>query len=77
MAPRCAEGWFLIRKYPDGGVGGVEREAEISRDVLPIPYRQPVGLTTYDAKDPDSEYPPIRQLRPPDQRTECRCGASG
>jgi arylsulfatase len=25
-----------------------------------------VGLTTYDAKDPDTKYPPIRDLRPPE-----------
>ncbi len=25
-----------------------------------------VGLTTYDAKDPDTSYPPIRDVRPPD-----------
>ena len=24
-----------------------------------------MGLTTYDAKDPDTKFPPIRQLRPP------------
>jgi arylsulfatase A-like enzyme len=35
------------------------------RDVLPIPDPQHVGLTTYDAKDPDTAYPPIEQLRPP------------
>src|SRR4029450_10013832 len=35
------------------------------RDVLPIPDREQVGLTTYDAKDPDTSYPPIEQLRPP------------
>jgi hypothetical protein len=23
------------------------------------------GLTTYDAKDPDTKFPPIRELRPP------------
>jgi arylsulfatase len=38
----------------------------IQRDVLPIPDRKPVGLTTYDAKDPDTKFPPIRQLRPPE-----------
>src|SRR6476619_5782087 len=38
---------------------------DLSRDVLPIPDRKPVGLTTYDAKDPDTKFPPIRQLRPP------------
>ena len=38
---------------------------ERGREVLPIPDRPHVGLTTYDAKDPDSTYPPIRPLRPP------------
>jgi len=38
---------------------------KISRSVLPIPDRAHVGLTTYDAKDPDTKYPPIKQLRPP------------
>jgi len=37
----------------------------ISRDILPIPDRGYVGLTTYDAKDPDTKYPPIKPLRPP------------
>jgi arylsulfatase A-like enzyme len=36
------------------------------RDELPIPDHKPVGLTSYDAKDPESHFPPIRQLRPPD-----------
>ena len=36
-----------------------------ARDVLPIPDRAYVGLTTYDAKDPDTAYPPIRDIRPP------------
>ncbi|AMO24390.1 arylsulfatase AtsD [Ramlibacter solisilvae] len=35
------------------------------RDNLPIPDHKPVGLTTYDARDPDTHFPPIRQLRPP------------
>jgi hypothetical protein len=34
------------------------------REILPIPDSQPVGLTTYDAKDPDTKFPPITQLRP-------------
>jgi Sulfatase len=37
----------------------------IQREVLPIPDRQPVGLTSYDAKDPDTSFPPITRLRPP------------
>jgi arylsulfatase len=37
----------------------------LERGVLPIPDRKPVGLTTYDAKDPDTRFPPIVPLRPP------------
>jgi arylsulfatase len=33
--------------------------------VLPIPDRRPVGLTTFEATDPDTSYPPIVPLRPP------------
>jgi len=36
-----------------------------SRTVLPIPSRAYSGLITYDAKDPDTHFPPIEQLRPP------------
>jgi len=38
---------------------------DIQRTHLPIPDRQHVGLTTYDAKDPDTKFPPITPLRPP------------
>ena len=38
----------------------------VKRDILPIPDVSPAGLTTYDAKDPDSHYPPITPLRPPE-----------
>src|SRR5687767_13551233 len=36
------------------------------RQILPIPDRQHVGVTTYDAKDPDTSFPPIEPLRPPE-----------
>ncbi len=39
---------------------------EIPRHILPIPDRSYVGLTTYDAKDPDTKFPPIKPLRPPE-----------
>src|SRR6202521_2965502 len=39
--------------------------AAVRRDILPIPDLQHIGLTTYDAKDPDTSYPPIRDVRPP------------
>ena len=38
---------------------------KIQREILPIPDALHVGLTTYDAKDPDTHYPPIEPLRPP------------
>ena len=37
----------------------------ISRSNLPIPSKPRTGLITYDAKDPDTKFPPIEQLRPP------------
>src|SRR5215813_12612380 len=37
----------------------------IERGVLPIPDRQPVGLTTFDAKDPATSFAAIEPLRPP------------
>jgi len=36
------------------------------RAFLPIPDITPVGLTTYDAKDPEATFPPIEPLRPPE-----------
>jgi hypothetical protein len=37
----------------------------LQRSVLPIPDRRPVTLTTHDAKDPATKFPPITPLRPP------------
>jgi len=37
----------------------------VRRDSLPIPDVKHIGLTTYDAKDPNTKYPPITMLRPP------------
>jgi hypothetical protein len=39
---------------------------EIQRGVLPIPDRPSFGLVTYDAKDPDTSFPPVEPLRPPE-----------
>jgi arylsulfatase A-like enzyme len=36
-----------------------------ARTMLPIPDRPAGGLTTYDAKDPDTAFPPIEPLLPP------------
>jgi arylsulfatase A-like enzyme len=35
-----------------------------SRAILPIPPQPDTGLTTYDAKDPNTKFPPIESLRP-------------
>jgi arylsulfatase A-like enzyme len=43
-----------------------ENDRLVKRDILPIPDDQWVGLTTYDAKDPNTKYPPIVPLRPPE-----------
>ena len=40
-------------------------ERRARRGVLPIPDRQHLGLLTYDAKDPDTSFPPIEPLLPP------------
>lgn len=51
---------------PSSSNNGQSESSALRRDILPIPDRQHVGLTTYDAKDPDTKYPPITALRPPD-----------
>src|SRR5512139_3884919 len=38
---------------------------KVQREILPIPDIPHVGLTTYDARDPDTKFPPIEPLRPP------------
>ncbi len=43
-----------------------ERPDRHLRSSLPIPDRPQPGLTTYDAKDPDTSYPPIEPLLPPE-----------
>ena len=40
-------------------------DAKVDRTVLPIPDRPHIGLTTYDAKDPNTKFPAIEPLRPP------------
>ena len=42
-----------------------DRGVKLSRSILPIPDRTHTGLTTYDAKEPNTKFPPIEPLRPP------------
>jgi hypothetical protein len=37
----------------------------LQRSILPLRDVHHVGVTTYDAKDPDTAFPPIEPLRPP------------
>lgn len=36
-----------------------------ARHILPVPDVSPVSLTTFDARDPATKFPPIRPVRPP------------
>src|SRR3954468_14422238 len=40
-------------------------ERSFQREVLPIPDLPRSGLVTYDAKDPDTSFAPIEELRTP------------
>ena len=50
---------------PAGAAPPAQAAPPVLRETLPIPDSQHVGLTTYDAKDPNTKYPPITMLRPP------------
>src|SRR6185369_9352297 len=46
-------------------ISAMKADDKIQRSVLPIPDVQSLGFKTYDAKDPETKFPPIRDLRPP------------
>ncbi len=48
-----------------GAPGSASAAAPKHRAYLPIPNTIRPNLITYDARDPDSKFPPIEQLRPP------------
>jgi hypothetical protein len=43
----------------------MSRDDKKHRSHLPTPDPKRTGLITYDARDPDTKFPPIEQLRPP------------
>src|SRR4051794_41987314 len=51
----------LVPAGPDAAHMGTAH----ARDVLPVPDIPAPGLVTYDAKDPDTSFAPIEELRPP------------
>ena len=54
-------GWQKTRPHPRRQ----RRSARCAATSLPIPDVKHLGLTTYDAKDPDTTFPPIEPLLPP------------
>jgi arylsulfatase len=55
----------LREKKQSKGENSVSEKDKIQREILPIPDQPHTGLITYDAKDPDTTFPPIEPLRPP------------
>jgi arylsulfatase len=45
--------------------GSDGKSTRIQREILPIPDQAYAGFVAYDAKDPDSKFAPIQELRPP------------
>ena len=60
---------FMVARWPLDAAGKeppvMSDQDKIHRTVLPIPDQPRTGLVTYDAKDPDTKFPPIRPLLPP------------
>ena len=48
----------------------------IPRSILPIPDPQHVGVTTYDARDPGTKFPPILRMMPAVLRASTRSSTS-
>jgi arylsulfatase A-like enzyme len=46
-------------------ISPMKADDKIQRSVLPIPDVPRLGFRTYDAKDPETKFPPIKDLRPP------------
>jgi hypothetical protein len=44
----------------------IGNERSFQREVLPIPDVPRSGLVTSDARDPDTSFAPIQELRPPE-----------
>ncbi len=44
--------------------GKASSSKSVQREILPIPDQPYAGFIAYDAKDPDSKFPPIEPLRP-------------
>ncbi len=63
--PAVLSGGVEIKRSIQNKGKNMSSEDKIQRSILPIPDPTHVGLTTYDAKDTDTTFPPIEPLRPP------------
>src|SRR5512139_2534874 len=64
-AAACAASATASAQQVTGTPGSPSASEIKQRSNLPIPNTVWPSLITYDAKDPDTKYPPIEQLRPP------------
>src|SRR5690606_7323256 len=62
----CTASTDHVAPYTSRGDVMARRPDRHLRATLPIPDRPAPGLTTYDAKDPNSSYPAIEPLLPPE-----------
>jgi hypothetical protein len=65
MAAQADESRHHTKLHEGTGGHPMSTQDKLQREILPILDIPHVGLTTYDAKDPDTKYPPIEPLRPP------------
>jgi arylsulfatase len=63
VTPHGAHAIDEARSREERSTTAVPDDAE--RTELPIPDRPDTGFVAYDAKDPNSTFPPIEPLRPP------------
>lgn len=47
------------------GLYSARMDDHAQRTVLPVPDRPYTGYVPYDAKEPDAQFPPIEEIRPP------------
>ncbi|MGN6547633.1 MAG: arylsulfatase, partial [Aureliella sp.] len=64
----CLAGCMAASSFAQPSTSRASRSSAIEhkhRSHLPMPNTQRPGMITYDAKDPETQFPPIEELRPP------------
>src|SRR5215469_9323157 len=65
LSLRCPSAGVTITNATQERHQSMSSEHKKHRSHLPMPTPERTGLITYDARDPDTKFPPIEQLRPP------------